>query len=260
MAQRSTGGAGCYDPRLSAGIISPSRRSGDRQLPQLRGTLAMPRRRWNRSAAVSPRSPSSIRSPMAPPPRRWRGAFPWAVILERRTNDGFADGHQCRRRVGARAVPPAAESRLRGRDGLRRATGRFRRSARPDAAIVGPRILNADGTIQGSARRFPGWSTVHRRPELLADEEVSQKSAVALEPAGPRRGRRDVACRLGFGRVHARAPRRVRPGRWHGRALLPLLGRRRPVQAARRARVAHDLFSGRGSRARRRPQQRARLS
>ena len=29
---------------------------------------------------------------MAPPPRRWRGAFPWAVILERRTNDGFATG------------------------------------------------------------------------------------------------------------------------------------------------------------------------
>ena len=29
----------------------------------------------------------------------------------------------------------------------------------PEAAIVGPRIRNADGTLQGSARRFPDWST-----------------------------------------------------------------------------------------------------
>ena len=30
---------------------------------------------------------------------------------------------------------------------------------RADAAIVGPRILDSDGTIQGSARRFPGLTT-----------------------------------------------------------------------------------------------------
>jgi GT2 family glycosyltransferase len=29
----------------------------------------------------------------------------------------------------------------------------------PDCAVVGPRILNADGTLQGSARRDPSWLT-----------------------------------------------------------------------------------------------------
>jgi GT2 family glycosyltransferase len=33
-------------------------------------------------------------------------------------------------------------------------------AAHPDCAVVGPRVLNRDGTIQPSARRFPGWSTV----------------------------------------------------------------------------------------------------
>ena len=32
-------------------------------------------------------------------------------------------------------------------------------SAHPDVAVVGPRLLNADGTIQASARRFPGFTT-----------------------------------------------------------------------------------------------------
>jgi GT2 family glycosyltransferase len=30
---------------------------------------------------------------------------------------------------------------------------------RPDAGVVGPRILNTNGTVQGSARRFPGITT-----------------------------------------------------------------------------------------------------
>lgn len=32
-------------------------------------------------------------------------------------------------------------------------------AAHPDCAVVGPRVLNGDGTVQPSARRFPGWST-----------------------------------------------------------------------------------------------------
>ena len=40
---------------------------------------------------------------------------------------------------------------------------------RPDAGIVGPRIMNADGTVQGSARRFPGLHDRDCRPELVAD-------------------------------------------------------------------------------------------
>jgi GT2 family glycosyltransferase len=29
----------------------------------------------------------------------------------------------------------------------------------PDIAVAGPRVMNDDGTVQPSARRFPGWST-----------------------------------------------------------------------------------------------------
>jgi GT2 family glycosyltransferase len=32
-------------------------------------------------------------------------------------------------------------------------------SQRPDAAVVGPKLLNADGTVQGSARRDPSFWT-----------------------------------------------------------------------------------------------------
>jgi len=85
-------------------------------------------------------------------------AFPWAVLLERRTNDGFATG------INAGAAPGHAPFLLllnpdcvAGADFVARLIDFA--AAHPEAAIVGPRILNADGTIQGSARRFPGWST-----------------------------------------------------------------------------------------------------
>jgi len=85
-------------------------------------------------------------------------AFPWAVLLERRTNDGFAKG------INAGAASGHAPFLLllnpdcvAGSDFVGRLVDFA--VAHPEAAIVGPRILNADGTIQGSARRFPGWST-----------------------------------------------------------------------------------------------------
>jgi GT2 family glycosyltransferase len=85
-------------------------------------------------------------------------AFPWAVILERRTNDGFAKG------INAGAASGHAPFLLllnpdcvAGSDFVARLVDFA--VEHPEAAIVGPRILNADGTIQGSARRFPDWST-----------------------------------------------------------------------------------------------------
>ena len=86
-------------------------------------------------------------------------AYPWAALLERRMNDGFAKG------INAGAASGHAPFLLllnpdcvAGTDFVARLVDFA--LTRPDAAIVGPRILNADGTIQGSARRFPGWSTV----------------------------------------------------------------------------------------------------
>jgi GT2 family glycosyltransferase len=84
--------------------------------------------------------------------------FPWIYLVERSTNEGFATGVN----LGARltgspfllllnpdcvADAPAVASLLQFA------------GTRPDAAVVGPRILNSDGSVQGSARRFPGVTT-----------------------------------------------------------------------------------------------------
>jgi GT2 family glycosyltransferase len=85
-------------------------------------------------------------------------AYPWAAMLERQKNDGFAKG------INAGAASGHAPFLLllnpdcvAGVDFVARLVDFA--VEHPEVAIVGPRILNADGTIQGSARRFPDWST-----------------------------------------------------------------------------------------------------
>jgi len=89
---------------------------------------------------------------------RITGRFPWVRLMERSTNEGFATGVNLgARQTGAPfflllnpdciASPEAIALTLEYMD------------TRADAAIVGPRILDSDGTIQGSARRFPGVTT-----------------------------------------------------------------------------------------------------
>jgi GT2 family glycosyltransferase len=84
--------------------------------------------------------------------------FPWAYIVERSTNEGFATGVN----LGVRLTDSpfllllnpdcvAEEAAVRG-------LLQFART-RPDAAVIGPRILDSDGSVQGSARRFPGITT-----------------------------------------------------------------------------------------------------
>jgi GT2 family glycosyltransferase len=86
-------------------------------------------------------------------------AFPWAVVLERQSNDGFAKGINAGSTVGhAPFLLLLNPDCVAGSDFVARLIDFA--AAHPEAAIVGPRILNADGTLQGSARRFPGWSTV----------------------------------------------------------------------------------------------------
>ena len=52
----------------------------------------MPRRRWNRSAAVFATVTVVDQESDGAAAAAVARAFPWAVILERRTNDGFATG------------------------------------------------------------------------------------------------------------------------------------------------------------------------
>jgi GT2 family glycosyltransferase len=84
--------------------------------------------------------------------------FPWVTMVERTTNEGFATGVNLGVR-GSRApflllLNPDCVASGEAIAGL----VTFAES-RPDAAVIGPRILNADGSVQGSARRFPGVST-----------------------------------------------------------------------------------------------------
>jgi GT2 family glycosyltransferase len=85
--------------------------------------------------------------------------FPWIDLVERNTNEGFATGVNVGARLGAApsllilnpdcvVVPGACERLVAFLSG------------RPDTAAAGPRILNSDGTLQGSARRFPNLTTM----------------------------------------------------------------------------------------------------
>ena len=62
-------------------------------------------------------------------------------------------------------------------------------AAHPDAAVAGPRLLDPDGTVQGSARRDPSaWTGLFGRSapltRLFPDNPVSQRELPALSVAG----------------------------------------------------------------------------
>ena len=124
--------------------------------------------------------------------------------------------------------------------------------AHPDTAVVGARVENPGGTVQRSARRFPTMLT-----GLVGRSSLFTR----LWPGNPL-SRRDVladarttdADRGGLGRrfVHGGESRGVRAGRRDGRAILPVLGGRRSLQALARGRLADRLPAVRGGHPRRR--------
>jgi GT2 family glycosyltransferase len=84
--------------------------------------------------------------------------FPWVTMVERTTNEGFATGVN----LGVRGSSAPFLLLLNPdcvADGEAIAGLVTFAESRPEAAVIGPRILNADGSVQGSARRFPGLST-----------------------------------------------------------------------------------------------------
>jgi GT2 family glycosyltransferase len=84
--------------------------------------------------------------------------FPWVTMIERTVNEGFATGVNLGVRNGSAPflllLNPDCVASGEAITGL----VTFAEST-PDAAVIGPRILNSDGSVQGSARRFPGLST-----------------------------------------------------------------------------------------------------
>ena len=84
--------------------------------------------------------------------------FPWIELVQRPTNEGFAKGVNLGVARGHASFvlllnPDCVVDGNAIEQLVACAQGRR------ELAVVGPRILNPDGTIQGSARRFPGWSS-----------------------------------------------------------------------------------------------------
>lgn len=84
--------------------------------------------------------------------------FPWTYVVERSTNEGFATGVNLGARLTDSPFLLILNPDCVADGGTVADLVRFART-RPDAAVIGPQILNADGTVQGSARRFPGITT-----------------------------------------------------------------------------------------------------
>lgn len=133
-------------------IVIVNYRSYD-ELGRCLSALEAARHAFNRVTVVDHESDLSAAA-------RVSGRFPWMTLVERTTNEGFATGVN----LGVRSTSSAPYVLLLNPDCVadgEAITGLVAfAEARPDAAVVGPRILNADGSVQGSARRFPGLSTL----------------------------------------------------------------------------------------------------
>ena len=131
--------------------------------------------------------------------------------------------------------------------GVARRARRRRCAPTRRAALVGPRILDDDGSLAFSLRRFPRLRSTFAKAlflhRLLAaappwtDELV--RDPAAYERAGTRR--------VGVGRLHARPPRRLRGDRRLRRGPVPLLRGHRPLPAPLAGRPRRALRARRAS-------------
>ena len=161
----------------------------------------MPRER----ARATRRSSSTTARPTARVDARARALSRSARLIEQE-NLGLAAGWNARHARRDRALRPDPERRrLADRRLARRGSSTFA-DAHPEAAVVGPRLLNPDGSLQRSVRGFP---TLWR---LATEYFFLRKLAPRLAAAqrvlrGRLRARRGARGRGRDGRLHARAPR-----------------------------------------------------
>ncbi len=87
-------------------------------------------------------------------------------------------------------VPPAAQSRLRRSSPRRVAAWRIGWRAIPTSRVAGPRIRNADGTVQPSARRFPDFTTAIAGRSSWLTRVLPGNPHLAAQPSRARSGRR----------------------------------------------------------------------
>jgi GT2 family glycosyltransferase len=119
------------------------------------------------------------------PASRLTARFPWIELIARPTNDGFAAG------VNLAARSTRSPFLLLVNPDCVITTSMCGQlmteiENRPDVAVAGPRIRNADGTVQPSARRFPDFTTaVAGRSSwltrVLPDNPFSRRNLPARE-------------------------------------------------------------------------------
>lgn len=115
-------------------------------------------------------------------------SFPHVQIIRNGSNDGFAVGVN----TGVRAAAGAQFLLLLNPDCVLERDACCKLAdwleAHPDVAVAGPRIRNADGTVQPSARRFPDLTTAIAGrsswlTRILPDNPISRRNLPARDLA-----------------------------------------------------------------------------
>lgn len=111
--------------------------------------------------------------------------FPAVCLIRNTVNEGFAAAaNRALSRGGSPFVVLVNPDTLIQEGFLETAVGYM--ESHPSVGVLGPRILNPDGTLQGSARGFPGVSTfLFGRSSLLTrwfpENPLSRKNVLALD-------------------------------------------------------------------------------
>jgi hypothetical protein len=88
--------------------------------------------------------------------------YPWVKLIRLKKNLGFAEGHNIAYRITDSPIFVVLNPDVLVLPGsLEMFVEAFKRF--PSAAIIGPQLLNHDGSLQYSARRFYDWKTVFAR-------------------------------------------------------------------------------------------------
>lgn len=113
-----------------------------------------------------------------------RTRYPWVHLLAERENIGFTRGNNLglARAQGRHLMLLNPDTVVHG-DALNRLVDAL--DTRPQVGIIGPRVLNADGTTQSTRRRFPTLATAFFESTWLqgyAPRGVTERFTVADQP------------------------------------------------------------------------------
>ena len=233
--------------RDAAGATCARGRDGRRRRRRLQQRRHAPRRASSRSPAATTCTSWSSTTPR-PTTRSSQVADLRDHGRPRRPQRRLRGRLQHRHRRGRRRPTCCSSTRTRGRRPMRSTRSWPSSTADPGAGIVGPRILEGDGSLAFSLRRFPRvrstWAQALFLHRVFPQRGVGRRAA-----ARHRRLRASGHARVGLGRLHADPARRARAGRRPRRGLLPLLrGHRRSAPRSAQRGWDDPLRAARGRR------------